>query len=1053
MKRLLLIVTMLLGVGSFRSSAQFVLDGEDPARLRWNQAEWGKYKLIYPQGLDSLARVYGTLLEEYRIPVSRSTGVVPGAGFRNRLPVVLHAVNGVSNGMVAWAPKRMEFHTLAQPYQTWALPWEKSLAIHESRHVSQMSVGYQGIFRPLRWIAGDALPLAVPSVYTPDYLMEGDAVVAETALTEAGRGRDGDFLNYYQSAFASGNYRNWPAWRRGSWRRYTPNVYALGYMLISGTRVFHDDPMFMGNIYTRLAKGNLLRFQSAKYELASASGMKFRQAWPDLLDRFGRIWEENAASRGPFISSEFVTDVPSWYEIYAHGTFAGDDLLVVRSGLLRAARLSRVESDGTVTGLRPFAASTSHLAYDAESGRLYWSETIGSPRWEHEAVSRVRYIDLVTDRAQGRGRPAIKDLTSEGRLYNPVPSPDGKLIAAVDYPYEGGTALVLLDAETGAEISRRQAPAGLQLTVPAWYGTASGGTAIAVTGLSDDGMGIYSIDPSAGSLSVLLAPVHAKIADLRYHDTGLIFSSDRTGVNEIYQLRGDDVLQLTSTRFGAYSGFFHGDSLYFVTRETGIARTGADGCSLRKYGEGELLHKASAADLLYRKVDYQDIYRDPVAQALSEQEQALASEGQAGEAGTMVTSPARKYSKLAHIPRIHTWVPLNVRVNKLASINLDNIPETAGIGATVLFQNDLSTASGFVSYGYNLSPLRREGVWTNLHSAHLDFTYSGLYPAFELQVDYGDRPAADYYRTRDDYGDRLVDRVGYNYSDRPSLNASMRVYIPLRFNSGGVLRGLTPTLKYTYSNDFYRKSLTVFDHGTSLSGTAFDHADFAGSTDGKTVRMQNFSASLTGYIMQPSAASLEYPRLGVGLQAGYHQRIGLSDIYSAGAYGYAYGYLPGLARTHGMKLTATAQHTFGALYAENVVVVSPRGFAASDADRHISLCSGNQLKLTADYALQFGIPHRQLLSGLFHFTHMVVTPHFDVSLFPYKSDDRGIMGSLHTAGADITLRSANLAFLPVRTSIGVTINCNGGPAYDTFLSDGCAGLSRTYVGFLFNLDI
>lgn len=1035
MKRLFLTLSLLLGLSIFPSSAQFILDGDDPSRIRWSQARWDSYRLIYPRGLDSLANVYGRLLEEYRIPVSRSTGVVPVTGYRRRLPVLLHTTGGESNGMVAWAPKRVEFHTLPMPYQTWTIPWDKSLAIHESRHISQMSVGYQGLLKPLKWITGDALPLAVTAVYTPDYLLEGDAVVAETALTEGGRGRDGDFLNYYQSAFDSGNYRTWEAWRRGSWRRYTPNHYALGYLMIAGTRVFYDDPMYMGNIYSRITRGNLLHFASSKYETKVASGKKFNEAWPEIMEGFRKVWNDNAEARGPFTRSEFVTAVPSWYESYAHGTAAGESALAVRSGLLRPARLVSLDTAGKVTDLRSFAASTSNLAYDSTTGRLYWSEDRNSPRWANAAVSRIRYIDLRS------GSLKAVNLTREGRLYNPAPSPDGKRIAAVDYPYEGGTALVILDAETGREISRNVAPAGLQLTIPAWYRTSSGGLAIAVAGLSDDGMGIYS----SNGFSPILSPVQAKIGDLRYHGSGLIFSSDRTGVNEIYQLSGDDVLQLTATRYGAYSGFFRGDSLYYVTRETGIERERG------RYGEGELLHKASSSDLLYRKVDFSDIYRDPVAQALSRQEQALA-------AGTMALTTAsepvsvRNYGKLPNLVRFHTWVPLNVQINSLSSINFDQITQTAGVGATAFFQNDLGTASGFVSYGYKLRPLEQEGVWKNTHNAHLAFTYTGLYPAFELLVDYGDRPGINYYRLQDTYGKTAYWRVRYMYSDRPSVNASLKAYVPLRFNSGGKLRGITPLVKYEVTNDMYRRAIVEYDHGTALEGTPYDYSAFAGATDGETVRMHTISASVTGYVMQPSAKALEYPRLGIGMQAGYHQRIGLADLYSAGVYGYLYGYVPGFARTHGVKLTATAQHTFNALYSESTVTVRPRGFVRSEVDRYMTLNSSDQFMLTADYALQFGLPHRQPLSKLFHFTHIVATPHFDAAIFPYHSNDRGILGSLYTAGADITLRMANILCFPVAARIGVTVNYNGGPSYNRIAGEEFS-ISRNYVGFIFDFNI
>ena len=49
----------------------------DPGRLRWSTFQTGDYQLIYPRGLDSLATVYGTLLQQYSVPLSASSGFRP----------------------------------------------------------------------------------------------------------------------------------------------------------------------------------------------------------------------------------------------------------------------------------------------------------------------------------------------------------------------------------------------------------------------------------------------------------------------------------------------------------------------------------------------------------------------------------------------------------------------------------------------------------------------------------------------------------------------------------------------------------------------------------------------------------------------------------------------------------------------------------------------------------------------------------------------------------------------------------------------------------------
>ena len=81
------------------AQAQFYVTGDDPGKLKWNYIDTDNFKVIYPQGADSLARVYAFELEKYKIPVSRGTGYMAGHGDGRLMPVVLHAYNG-ANGSV-----------------------------------------------------------------------------------------------------------------------------------------------------------------------------------------------------------------------------------------------------------------------------------------------------------------------------------------------------------------------------------------------------------------------------------------------------------------------------------------------------------------------------------------------------------------------------------------------------------------------------------------------------------------------------------------------------------------------------------------------------------------------------------------------------------------------------------------------------------------------------------------------------------------------------------------------------------------------------------------
>ena len=116
------------------ASAQFYLEGSDPFG-RWSELGTAHFRIIYPAGLDSLARTYAISLETWHPSVGLSAGMAPGSGQWGKTPVILHAFHPYSNGSVVWAPKRMDLFTRPDPYGSLPQSWVTQLAVHESRHL------------------------------------------------------------------------------------------------------------------------------------------------------------------------------------------------------------------------------------------------------------------------------------------------------------------------------------------------------------------------------------------------------------------------------------------------------------------------------------------------------------------------------------------------------------------------------------------------------------------------------------------------------------------------------------------------------------------------------------------------------------------------------------------------------------------------------------------------------------------------------------------------------------------------------------------------------
>src|SRR5688500_9788546 len=107
--------------------------GGNPPSVKWQQVNNQAAKVIFPQGLDSIARDVATITDSLN-------NSIYGLGSRKRkVSIVLQNQSTVANGYVSLGPFRSEFYLTPQQnsFNLGSLPWHKQLAIHEFRHVQQ----------------------------------------------------------------------------------------------------------------------------------------------------------------------------------------------------------------------------------------------------------------------------------------------------------------------------------------------------------------------------------------------------------------------------------------------------------------------------------------------------------------------------------------------------------------------------------------------------------------------------------------------------------------------------------------------------------------------------------------------------------------------------------------------------------------------------------------------------------------------------------------------------------------------------------------------------
>lgn len=717
--RKLFLAVLLAGL-AYSANAQFVVDGTEKSFLKWNQIKTEDYRFVFPAEIDSLARVYAAEWECWKLPVSYSIGRVPNQGYWNRLPVILHPYLGYSNGMVVWTPRRMEMYTGPEMVSPDPTPWHTLLAIHEQRHVAQMQFLRQRPLRKWSYLFGEA-PAGLFSIYyfDPSHF-EGDAVAVETGLTQAGRARTADFLEYFRASFADGQFRNYERWRFGSQRLFTPDYYKAGYLAIGGMRAVYDKPLFMKDYYDWLIP--------YRKQVRRQTGLKFKHAFGGIMAVQDSLWRADDELRAPFQPVRRLTEPERYYVSYSGLTMCGGKIYARKGGIADNSSIVSVNpADGRVLKIHLTGADS---PLTSGGDRIYWAETTPNLRWEMHSHSSIRYWN---------GR-STRTLVREGRWFNPKAF--GDTLVACRTGYDGSAYVALLDAFSGDVLAEFRAPDGL---TP--HEAVVKGGEIFCAALTDDGEGIFRLP----SFTPVLEPSFLKINHLFVYDDKLFFTSDRTGVNELYSLNGGEVLQHTCLQAGGKDFIFGDDGqLYFTYLRT----------------DGRMICSTPVDSLPVRAVNFLEKHRYELEDRLSAQEAALAAdisfdEPEIGE--------SRPYSKLAHAIKIHSWIPLFADYDELSTMTYEQLQTALGLGGTVFFQNDLNTLYGQAGYSYY------PGAWVSdgkdLHSGIVSLTYRGLYPVFE--------------------GRLAANRIG--------TFARLRSYVPLNFSSDGWSRAVLPYTEFNYS--------------------------------------------------------------------------------------------------------------------------------------------------------------------------------------------------------------------------------------------------------------
>ena len=686
-KRIIAIFALLLALAPLPLRAQYYSFGTEPSGVKWRQIRSEHFKLIYPAETDSLARTYLMWLEKQRPLVNEQVRIET-----KPIPVILHAYTTLSNGSVSWAPKHMNLILSPNPYDCSQVPWQEQLVTHELRHVAQTQHFTKGLWRALFWPLGEQSTGLAMGLFASTKYLEGDATVAETELTQSGRGRSAEFLMPLRTDFLNGIFLNWERATMGSYFNKSYDPYTVGYLLVTGERMRTGDADFIGRFYENKANLSDLTdpFKRPEKRYALSRGASLAQA----QSYYYMMWDADERNRGVPTQGWRVSEPQRRYCDYWGAVQVTDSLsplygslVVLRKGQHFSEEMMQIDTLGYERHIRYHASYSSKLS-EAPAGRIYWSESVLHDPSSLENFSEIKYYDTRADR--------LGTLTRSTKYFNPAVTDDGLTLAVAEYPIGAPSHLVLLDAQDGRPLVRVEAPQRGQI-----FETMFVGEWLYLTLATEEGLSLLRIryeELENGAWQTVIPAQRASISGLRHlKGQWICFASDRDGVLNIYALHpvNNQVFRLTNSRFGANYPFLEEEhrALYFSEYDA----------------DGYHLCSMDFRELLWEKVDFCTRSDNPILQRVVEQGAALRKIETTENRDYLDPEkyPSQRYNKLGNAFHIHSWAPFYYNVDRIMSFSPDTWYESAAPGFTLYSQNELGDVVTMLGYS-----------WYRAHSVH-----------------------------------------------------------------------------------------------------------------------------------------------------------------------------------------------------------------------------------------------------------------------------------------------------------------------------------------------
>jgi hypothetical protein len=743
-KFILLFFNVILFV--FTAKAQYFQTGQDPSQIGWRQINTQNFQVIYPEEFEIQAQRVSFVLEKVYNYGAKSLNFHP-----RKISVVLHTRTVKSNGLVAWAPKRIELFTTPHQ-QIYAQDWLEELSLHEFRHLVQMEKIQNEMPGIVKAILGEQAAAIITGTYLPFWFLEGDAVVTETALSKTGRGRMAAFKMETKAQLTEIGKYSFDKAYLGSYKDYVPDYYKLGYWLVGksrekyGTAVWSDALKKIGEKPFSICPLNST--------IKKTTGLNTKQLYNEIFDNLTSEWKQDL-SKNTLDSISIVSPQRKSYTQYLYPEFYKDSLIFAyRTSIDDIGRFVIINPDKSEKII--FTPGTIfEESVSMRNNLIIWAERRADLRWTHSDRSVIQIFNIENK--------SLHKITNANKLFCPVISPNLTSFATVEIDPGNNFYLSVYDLATGKLKDRFKTIDNQYFFTPCWD---ENGEKIYVICLSGNGKHLASIDLKTRYFQQLTENTFANIKNPVYSKGQIIFSSDFSGTDNLYSidLKSNKISELTTSRFGADYPSVSGNKILFSQyNSSGYQLVTVPYIPSHKRNE---------------VIDIQ-LKTDKLAQNLATQEDGIPDFSNPDS----IKYSSKKYSKIGHLFNFHSWAPAYIDVN-----SYEITP-----GFSMFSQNKLGTAEASLGYDYNVGD--RTGRYK------FGFKYLGFFPEFSADLSFGNE-ASNYFQVKNTVNkfnqvvksDTTIQRFTWK-----EIAADFNVRLPLHFSKGKYSRIFYPEVKYNFN--------------------------------------------------------------------------------------------------------------------------------------------------------------------------------------------------------------------------------------------------------------